>query len=188
MNMRTGIVTLLLGLAMGTTAVADEKEQPPADSSRLVAKTFEGLKLRSLGPALMSGRIADIAVHPRRQSTWYVAVGSGGLWKTTNAGTTWKAIFEDQGLTDVGKDQRLHVVFELLTTSRSSSPDSSLLLHVAVHCSGRLNSGQAATVVLKPGSEAYAKRIWRGRSGRIEGKSVDQRTVTGILDHLQAEL
>jgi photosystem II stability/assembly factor-like uncharacterized protein len=39
----------------------------------------------------MSGRVADIAVHPDDQSTWYVAVGSGNLWKTTNAGTTWDA-------------------------------------------------------------------------------------------------
>ena len=50
----------------------------------------------------MSGRIADIAVHPTRRSTWYVAVGSGGVWKTTNRGTTWTPIFEDQPSYSIG--------------------------------------------------------------------------------------
>ncbi|MEM9065185.1 MAG: glycosyl hydrolase [Planctomycetota bacterium] len=64
--------------------------------------TFAGLELRSIGPALMSGRVADLAVHPDDQSTWYVAVGSGNLWKTTNAGTTWHPIFDDQGSYSIG--------------------------------------------------------------------------------------
>ncbi|WP_299530029.1 glycosyl hydrolase [Ulvibacterium sp.] len=59
-------------------------------------KTFEGLKFRSLGPALTSGRIADIAIHPKNENIWYVAVGSGGVWKTVNSGTTWTPIFDKQ--------------------------------------------------------------------------------------------
>ena len=43
---------------------------------------------------MMSGRIADIAIDQERPNTWYVVAGSGGLWKTTNAGTTWKSIFD----------------------------------------------------------------------------------------------
>ncbi len=58
--------------------------------------TFDGLKLRNIGPAFMSGRIADIAIDPRDRSVWYVAVGSGNLWKTANAGTTWDPVFDDQ--------------------------------------------------------------------------------------------
>ncbi len=61
------------------------------------AETFEGLAMRSLGPAFISGRIADIAIHPENRSRWYVAVGSGGVWKTVNAGTTWKPVFESKG-------------------------------------------------------------------------------------------
>ena len=64
--------------------------------------TFSGLKLRSIGPALMSGRIADIAINPDDPSQWYVAVGSGGVWKTTNAGTTWKPIFDSQASYSIG--------------------------------------------------------------------------------------
>ncbi len=51
------------------------------DASRLAAATFKGLELRSIGPALMAGRIADIVVVPRDQSSWFVAVGSGGGWE-----------------------------------------------------------------------------------------------------------
>jgi len=63
---------------------------------------FKGLELRSIGPALMSGRIADIAIHPADPSVWYVAVGSGGVWKTINAGTTWTPIFDGESSYSIG--------------------------------------------------------------------------------------
>jgi photosystem II stability/assembly factor-like uncharacterized protein len=63
---------------------------------------FKGLELRGIGPAFLSGRIADIAIHPSDQSTWYVGVGSGGVWKTTNSATTWKPIFEHEGSYSIG--------------------------------------------------------------------------------------
>jgi photosystem II stability/assembly factor-like uncharacterized protein len=70
--------------------------------SELTAKNFKGLEFRSIGPALMSGRIADIAVHPTDHSIWYVAVGSGGVWKTTNSGTTWRPVFDDERSYSIG--------------------------------------------------------------------------------------
>ncbi len=63
---------------------------------------FTGLKLRNIGPAFMSGRIADVAIHPENESIWYVAVGSGGVWKTVNSGTTWKPIFDKQTSYSIG--------------------------------------------------------------------------------------
>ena len=63
---------------------------------------FTGLQFRSIGPALMSGRISDIAVHPEDDNIWYLTVGSGGVWKTTNAGVTWTPIFDDQGSYSIG--------------------------------------------------------------------------------------
>ena len=69
---------------------------------KALAEATSGLKLRGIGPALMGGRIADIAVNPKDPSTWYVAVGSGGIWKTTNRGTTWEPVFEDQPSYSVG--------------------------------------------------------------------------------------
>ena len=63
---------------------------------------FTGLKFRSIGPALMAGRISDIAIHPEDDNIWYLTVGSGGVWKTTNAGVTWTPIFDDQGSYSIG--------------------------------------------------------------------------------------
>ena len=66
------------------------------------AETFSNLKFRSIGPALMSGRIADIAINPTDENQWYIAVGSGGLWKTNNAGTTWKPVFDGEACYSTG--------------------------------------------------------------------------------------
>ena len=65
--------------------------------SKLQHSTFSGIKLRNIGPALMSGRIADIVRNPQDRSTWYVATASGNVWKTTNNATTWQPIFENYG-------------------------------------------------------------------------------------------
>lgn len=66
------------------------------------ANTFAGLKLRSIGPALMSGRVCDFAVDPTDDSHYYVAVCSGGVWKTTNAGITFKPVFDSQSSYSIG--------------------------------------------------------------------------------------
>ncbi|MGE3805420.1 MAG: glycosyl hydrolase [Gemmataceae bacterium] len=76
----------------------EEKEAP----QRMKSATFQGLKLRAIGPALMSGRIADVAIDPIEPNTWYVAAGSGNLWKTVNAGTTFTPIFEDYPSYSIG--------------------------------------------------------------------------------------
>ncbi|MCP3939248.1 MAG: glycosyl hydrolase [Actinomycetia bacterium] len=65
-------------------------------------KAIASLPLRSIGPAFMGGRIADIAIHPSRPNTWYVAVGSGGVWRTDNAGITWIPLFDDQPSYSIG--------------------------------------------------------------------------------------
>lgn len=59
------------------------------DKDKLVSSTFNSLKFRSIGPAWTSGRISDFAVNPNNFNEYYVATSSGGLWKTTNNGTTW---------------------------------------------------------------------------------------------------
>lgn len=57
---------------------------------------INAFKFRNVGPAFLSGRIADIAIHPDNDNHWYVAVGSAGVWKTENAGTTWTPLFDNQ--------------------------------------------------------------------------------------------
>lgn len=72
------------------------------DTDPWASDNFSGLKFRSIGPAFMSGRIADIAIHPTNENTWYVAVGSGGVWKTENAGNTWSPIFDNESCYSTG--------------------------------------------------------------------------------------
>lgn len=75
---------VFLALCLPIIGFAQDDQSPGFNE-----ETFKGLEFRSIGPAFMSGRIADIAIHPENPSVWYVAVGSGGVWKTTNRGTTW---------------------------------------------------------------------------------------------------
>ena len=94
------------GAQVKTTGPKAAKPAVPAlprkDEASPAAKPFDGLKLRAIGPALMSGRIADIAIDPTNPSTWYVAVGSGGVWKTVNAGTTWTPLFDKEASYSIG--------------------------------------------------------------------------------------
>lgn len=89
---------VMLCLPMAACAQEPANEEDTA----LSAETFQGLAMRGIGPALMSGRIADIALDPEDPSTWYVAVGSGGVWKTANAGTTWTPVFDGQASYSIG--------------------------------------------------------------------------------------
>jgi photosystem II stability/assembly factor-like uncharacterized protein len=61
-----------------------------------------GIPLRSIGPALTSGRISDFAFHPGQWQVHYVATASGNLWKTENNGITWKPLFEDESSYAIG--------------------------------------------------------------------------------------
>ncbi len=77
--------------------------QPLASSVAIpVAQEFERLHFRSIGPATMSGRIADLAVYEANPSIYYVGSAHGGVWKTTSNGALFTPIFQDQGLISVG--------------------------------------------------------------------------------------
>ena len=67
-----------------------------------IEQAFSRLEWRSIGPANMGGRIADVEGVPGDPNVVYVASASGGLWKTTNGGVTWKPIFERQGTISIG--------------------------------------------------------------------------------------
>ncbi len=73
-----------------------------AQDRMLKSDDFRSFPLRPLGPAFAPGRVGDIAVDPKNKSAWYVVFSSGGVWKTKNAGTTWKPIFDDVGSYSVG--------------------------------------------------------------------------------------
>src|SRR5574343_240641 len=50
-----------------------------------------------VGPALTSGRVVDIAVNPKNPDNWFIAAACGGVWTTTNHGTTFSPIFDNYG-------------------------------------------------------------------------------------------
>ncbi|MDQ3907900.1 MAG: hypothetical protein M3268_06100, partial [Acidobacteriota bacterium] len=78
---------------------------PSASPQRPVSeeeKAFSRLEWRSIGPANMGGRIADIQGVPGNPNVVYVGTASGGIFKTTNAGVTWKPIFERENTISVG--------------------------------------------------------------------------------------
>ncbi|MDJ0749069.1 MAG: hypothetical protein QNJ11_06275 [Woeseiaceae bacterium] len=96
--MRNIKLIVLLALTMVTAHAQDDQDSEPGFNEA----TFKGLEFRSIGPAFMSGRISDIVIDPTDPSTWYVGVGSGGVWKTVNAGTTWEPIFDNEGSYSIG--------------------------------------------------------------------------------------
>lgn len=96
-NLIAGIL-IIPALLAPAFAQSDRNNATPALSS----ETFEAFNLRNIGPAFMSGRIADIVIVPSDPATWYVAVGSGGVWKTENAGTSWTPLFDGQGSFSIG--------------------------------------------------------------------------------------
>lgn len=100
------ILKILFGcavaLGLSNAVIAQDDDSPATDAPALSSSTFNAFELRNIGPAFMSGRIADIAIVQDDPATWYVAVASGGVWKTENAGTTWKSIFDGQGSYSIG--------------------------------------------------------------------------------------
>jgi photosystem II stability/assembly factor-like uncharacterized protein len=74
----------------------------PTPRDPMSTPTFNGLRLRSIGPAFTSGRVVGFAVDPTNSTRYYVAVASGGVWKTTNAGVTWTPIFDNEGSYSIG--------------------------------------------------------------------------------------
>lgn len=96
------IVNLLLAFCLMIFCLLPFSGNTQNSTREMAAQVARGLQLREIGPAVMGGRIADIAVNPQEKSTWYVAVGSGGLWKTTNSGTTWTPVFDAQSSYSIG--------------------------------------------------------------------------------------
>ncbi|HSM68777.1 MAG TPA: hypothetical protein VK830_03610, partial [Xanthomonadales bacterium] len=63
---------------------------------------LSAMPMRSIGPALTSGRVADFAFVPGQPHRFYVALASGNLWKTDNNGITWTPVFENEGSFAIG--------------------------------------------------------------------------------------
>jgi photosystem II stability/assembly factor-like uncharacterized protein len=69
---------------------------------KLDAVALRALKPRAIGPAVMGGRVSDIALDPKETATFYIALGTGGVMKTTDNGATFEGIFEKENVAAIG--------------------------------------------------------------------------------------
>jgi len=96
--------TVLLGVAAVLPLTAEAQRRgnrapattPTPAASTITPEMLQGIRLRSLGPGLVTGRIADVKIDPNNPSTWYIATAFGGLWKTTNRGASFTPLFDNQ--------------------------------------------------------------------------------------------
>ncbi len=97
------LVTCSCSLIAQEATTAKARRQAWAQHQRMAAESpFGKLRWRAAGPKFQGGRIEAIAFPPRQLNTIYLGVGSGGVFKTTDRGRTWEAIFEDQSTTAIG--------------------------------------------------------------------------------------
>src|SRR5262245_11317754 len=89
--MLTAAIALLFAAATPAPAPAPD-----------LAAALKTLKFREIGPAVMGGRIDDFAVVESDPDVVYVATASGGVMKTTNGGTTWEPVFDDEKTATIG--------------------------------------------------------------------------------------
>jgi Uncharacterized protein related to plant photosystem II stability/assembly factor len=94
---------------VSVAVIAAEKPATPKPATPKAAavtagynEIFKGLKFREIGPAVMGGRIDDFAVVESNPDVIYVGTASGGVFKTTNGGTTWDPVFDDQPNSTIG--------------------------------------------------------------------------------------
>lgn len=92
----------MIALFFSTALNAQKNSSKASNSYWLKSNQLSGLKFRSIGPALTSGRISDLAVNPNNHNEYYVAVASGGVWKTNNHGATYKPIFDKEKSYSIG--------------------------------------------------------------------------------------
>ena len=86
-------------LAFALAAVAVTASAPAAE---IKTSTFGGLAARPIGPAVMGGRIADLAVAPGDPAVMWIGTASGGVWRSKDAGITFTPVFDQQPVQSIG--------------------------------------------------------------------------------------
>ncbi len=94
-----------LATPSATPALSTAGSPPPNASPtpfQLTDVLFKGLKARAIGPAVMGGRVSDIAIDPRNPAVFYVGLATGGIFKTGNNGVSFDPIFDKQPVLSIG--------------------------------------------------------------------------------------
>jgi photosystem II stability/assembly factor-like uncharacterized protein len=98
------ILSALLGAITSVSATTPESRQASFERHLELQQSsiFKKLEWRSIGPYFGSGRVVDIAAYESNPNRFLVASATGGLWRTSNNGTTWEQLFENQSSLTIG--------------------------------------------------------------------------------------
>jgi len=102
MTVRRSWVLMLLSMAVVPPLPAQAPRKGASPAPTVTEALLKGLKARAIGPAVMGGRISDIAIDPRNPAVFYVGFATGGVWKSGNYGVTLSPIFDDQPAQSIG--------------------------------------------------------------------------------------
>ena len=128
-SLRTVAIPLILIVLAAFAAFAPVRSNAQAGRS-----PFDRLHFRDIGPAATGGRIHDIPIDPKNPAVLYVAAATGGIWKSTNKGVTWKDIFGSSRTTRSARSRSSQA------TRRSSGPAR------ASRTTARARRGAAASI------------------------------------------
>ena len=100
--MKRLLIILLAFLLFIPIDANSQRKRNQKENTNTEKVSLNAFKFRNIGPGFLSGRISDIAIHPENENVWYVTAGSGGVWMTDNAGTTWNPIFDNESSYSIG--------------------------------------------------------------------------------------
>ncbi len=98
----TAMVRIFSAFVASTPLFASAATASPALAQDAIETAISKLEYRELGPALMGGRISDLAVVDNKPQIFFLGTATGGLWKTENHGTSWTPLFDDQPTSSIG--------------------------------------------------------------------------------------
>ena len=100
--MKRLLIILLAFLLFIPIDANSQRKRNQKENTNTEKVSLNAFKFRNIGPGFLSGRISDIAIHPENENVWYITAGSGGVWMTDNAGTTWNPIFDNESSYSIG--------------------------------------------------------------------------------------
>ena len=96
------VVVVVVAAPQSRKANRARQAEPPAAAVAHAADSLNNLKFRNLGPSVGGGRVAAVAGVPGDRNVYYVGAAAGGVWKTTDGGDSWEAVFKDQPTASIG--------------------------------------------------------------------------------------
>src|SRR3954469_16848063 len=96
---KVAAATAAAALAVLSLGAAGQDAPKPATPES--PKEFKALKYRNIGPAA-GGRVSRVTGVPGNAMLYYAATASGGVWMSSDGGTSWKSVFDDQPASSIG--------------------------------------------------------------------------------------